>query len=188
MLCAELDPPFVPGTVLIAPLADPDYDGPREAKDIIAAATTSMPTFVKRAATPAEVEALREKVHSERLLHDHQVAKCSWKIRATWTDLPPPRADSLNPSTGQIQAGLAPLHFGLESHPAVQSPLDRLLPPDGLFRSEGQQSRSRDDARVRSRQGSRAGGPSWRRGGEIRRCVLSLSRGTDLLWSNVHRR
>lgn len=39
-----------------------DYDGPREAKDIIAAATSSMPTFVKRAATPAEVDALREQV------------------------------------------------------------------------------------------------------------------------------
>ncbi|KWU46213.1 thioredoxin-domain-containing protein [Rhodotorula sp. JG-1b] len=42
-----------------------NYDGPREAKDIIAAATTSMPTFVKRAATPAEVEALREKAKSK---------------------------------------------------------------------------------------------------------------------------
>ncbi|BGP39703.1 hypothetical protein JCM10450v2_003672 [Rhodotorula kratochvilovae] len=35
------------------------YDGPRTAKDIIAAATGAMPTFVKRAGTAAEVEALR---------------------------------------------------------------------------------------------------------------------------------
>ncbi|GAA5997749.1 uncharacterized protein JCM10292_006787 [Rhodotorula paludigena] len=37
------------------------YDGARTAKDIIAAATSSMPTFVKRAGTASEVEALREK-------------------------------------------------------------------------------------------------------------------------------
>ncbi|GAA6027589.1 hypothetical protein JCM8097_007938 [Rhodosporidiobolus ruineniae] len=37
------------------------YDGPRTAKDIISHATSSMPTFVKRATTGAEVEALRAK-------------------------------------------------------------------------------------------------------------------------------
>ncbi|GAA5874584.1 hypothetical protein JCM3774_004653 [Rhodotorula dairenensis] len=42
-----------------------NYDGPREAKDIIAAATGSMPTFVKRATTPSEVEALRVKAQSK---------------------------------------------------------------------------------------------------------------------------
>ncbi|GAA5982103.1 hypothetical protein JCM10908_004743 [Rhodotorula pacifica] len=43
-----------------------NYDGPREAKDIIAAATASMPTFVKRAASAKEVEALREKAKSSK--------------------------------------------------------------------------------------------------------------------------
>jgi len=42
--------------------AQTGYDGPRTAKDIIAAATSAMPTFVKRAGTAAEVEALRAKV------------------------------------------------------------------------------------------------------------------------------
>ncbi|BGP15814.1 hypothetical protein JCM10213_005703 [Rhodosporidiobolus nylandii] len=42
-----------------------NYDGPREAKDIITAATSSMPTFVKRATTAAEVTALREKAASK---------------------------------------------------------------------------------------------------------------------------
>lgn len=37
------------------------YDGPRETRDIIAAATGNMPTFVKRAGTAAEVAELREK-------------------------------------------------------------------------------------------------------------------------------
>ncbi|GAA6053102.1 hypothetical protein JCM3770_000385 [Rhodotorula araucariae] len=36
------------------------YDGPRTAKDIIEGATGAMPTFVKRAGTAAEVEALRK--------------------------------------------------------------------------------------------------------------------------------
>lgn len=37
------------------------YDGPRETRDMIAAATGNMPTFVKRAGTAAEVAELREK-------------------------------------------------------------------------------------------------------------------------------
>ncbi|GAA5903742.1 hypothetical protein JCM8208_006564 [Rhodotorula glutinis] len=41
------------------------YDGPRTAKDIIAAATGAMPTFVKRAGTASEVEALREKASTK---------------------------------------------------------------------------------------------------------------------------
>ncbi|TNY20038.1 thioredoxin-like protein [Rhodotorula diobovata] len=41
------------------------YDGPRTAKDIIAAATSAMPTFVKRAGTAAEVEALRAKASTK---------------------------------------------------------------------------------------------------------------------------
>lgn len=67
-------------------LRDVDYDGPREAKDIIAAATTSMPTFVKRAATPAEVEALREKVHSERPSGGGGGGKRIRGVRATLTN------------------------------------------------------------------------------------------------------
>ncbi|GAA5968707.1 hypothetical protein JCM11641_000703 [Rhodosporidiobolus odoratus] len=41
------------------------YDGPREAKDMITHVTSSMPTFVKRATTSSEVEALREKAKSK---------------------------------------------------------------------------------------------------------------------------
>ena len=46
--------------------AQTGYDGPRTAEDIIAAATSAMPTFVKRAGTAAEVEALRAKVRPSR--------------------------------------------------------------------------------------------------------------------------
>ncbi|CDR48163.1 RHTO0S16e02608g1_1 [Rhodotorula toruloides] len=41
------------------------YDGPRETRDMIAAATGNMPTFVKRAGTAAEVAELREKAASK---------------------------------------------------------------------------------------------------------------------------
>ncbi|CEQ40231.1 SPOSA6832_01831, partial [Sporobolomyces salmonicolor] len=45
----------------VACICGTDYDGQRTAKDIISYATSSMPTFVKRATTADEVEALRSK-------------------------------------------------------------------------------------------------------------------------------
>ncbi|GEM07541.1 hypothetical protein Rt10032_c03g1558 [Rhodotorula toruloides] len=44
-----------------------NYDGPRETRDMIAAATGNMPTFVKRAGTAAEVAELREKARPSLL-------------------------------------------------------------------------------------------------------------------------
>ncbi|GAA5825513.1 hypothetical protein JCM11251_000267 [Rhodosporidiobolus azoricus] len=62
-LCGEMGVQGFP-TIKVFPggSAPPrDYAGAREAKDIITHATSSMPTFVKRATTAAEVEALRAK-------------------------------------------------------------------------------------------------------------------------------
>ncbi|GAA5849545.1 hypothetical protein JCM8547_000492 [Rhodosporidiobolus lusitaniae] len=66
-LCGEMGVQGFP-TIKVFPggSAPPrSYDGPREAKEIITHATSSMPTFVKRAGTASEVEALRAKAASK---------------------------------------------------------------------------------------------------------------------------
>ncbi|GAA6007761.1 hypothetical protein JCM10207_004865 [Rhodosporidiobolus poonsookiae] len=66
-LCGEMGVQGFP-TIKVFPggKAPPrNYDGQRTTKDIITYATSSMPTFVRRAGTAAEAEALREKAASK---------------------------------------------------------------------------------------------------------------------------
>lgn len=142
-----------------------DYQGPREAKDIVEHATKVMPTFVKRATSAKEAEALRAKVSLSRI--DRNLLPRAVALMTAFVVIT---------RSGQIEARGFALHRLGDRDSAVQSALDRISQVNGILRcAECQDWRRRLEGVWRG-QGASVGLAGRRSSEEIRRRVSVRAR------------